>query len=68
MYEAGRRTSPLRIAAAGPSAFARSYVLKGGFRDGLAGLCIARFAAHHAFLKHVLLWELQNGLTGREAG
>ena len=61
MYEAGRRTSPLGIVTAGPSAFARSYVLKGGFRDGLAGLCIARFAAHHAFLKHVLLWELQNG-------
>ena len=61
MFERGRRTSPLKIATAAPAAFARSYVLKGGFRDGLAGLCIARFAAHHAFLKNVLLWELQNG-------
>jgi len=60
MFERGRRTSPLKIAAAGPLAFARSYVLKGGWRDGLAGLCIARFAAHHAFLKNVLLWEMQN--------
>jgi hypothetical protein len=34
-------------------------VLKGGFRDGLAGLTIAGFAAHHSFLKQVLLWELQ---------
>ena len=59
MFEAGRRTTPLRIALAAPSAFARSYVLKGGFRDGLAGLAIARFAAHHAFLKHLMLWELQ---------
>jgi glycosyltransferase involved in cell wall biosynthesis len=60
MFEAGRRTSPLRIATAAPSAFTRSFILKGGFRDGLAGLAIARFAAHHAFLKHVMLWEMQN--------
>jgi glycosyltransferase involved in cell wall biosynthesis len=60
MFERGRRTSPLRIAAAGPLAFTRGYVLKGGWRDGLAGFCIARFAAHHAFLKNVLLWEMQN--------
>jgi glycosyltransferase involved in cell wall biosynthesis len=59
MFEAGRRTSPLQIALAGPSTFLRSYILKGGFRDGLAGFCIARFAAHNAFLKHLLLWEKQ---------
>jgi glycosyltransferase involved in cell wall biosynthesis len=61
MFEAGRRTSPLRVATAAPAAFARSFVLKGGFRDGLAGLAIARFAAHHAFLKHLMLWEMQKG-------
>jgi glycosyltransferase involved in cell wall biosynthesis len=60
MHEEGRRTTPLRIATAAPAAFTRSFILKGGFRDGLAGLAIARFAAHHAFLKHVMLWELQN--------
>lgn len=64
MYERGRCTSPLKIATAAPLAFARSYVLKGGWRDGLAGLCIARFAAHHAFLKNVLLWEMQNKQAG----
>ena len=64
MFEAGRRTSPLQIALAAPSAFARSFILKGGFRDRLAGLAIARFAAHHAFLKHLLLWELQNNKSG----
>lgn len=61
MFESGRRTSPLRIATAAPAAFTRSFILKGGFRDGLAGLAIARFAAHHAFLKHVMLWEMQQG-------
>jgi glycosyltransferase involved in cell wall biosynthesis len=59
MFEAGRRTTPLGVATAAPSAFVRSFVLKGGFRDGLAGLAIARFAAHHAFLKHLMLWEMQ---------
>ncbi|HLN97043.1 MAG TPA: glycosyltransferase family 2 protein [Pyrinomonadaceae bacterium] len=57
MFDEGRNTSPLRIASAAPTAFFSSYVLKGGFRDGLAGLTIASFAAHHAFLKHLMLWE-----------
>jgi glycosyltransferase involved in cell wall biosynthesis len=61
MYADGQRSSALKIATAAPAAFIRSYLLKGGFRDGLAGLTIAGFAAHHAFLKHVLLWEMQNG-------
>ena len=60
MFEAGRRSSPLKIATAAPAAFLRSYLLKGGFRDGLAGFSIASFAAHHAFLKQLLLWEMQN--------
>lgn len=63
MFEAGRRTSALKIATAAPAAFLRSYVLKGGFRDGLAGLSIASFAAHHAFLKNLMLWEMQNSST-----
>jgi len=60
MYEEGKRTSALKIATVGPLAFVRSFVLKTGFRDGLAGLSIASFAAHHAFLKHLMLWEMQN--------
>jgi len=60
MLAEGRRTSAFEIAVAGPAAFLRSYLLKGGFRDGLAGFSIASFAAHHAFLKHLLLWEMQN--------
>jgi glycosyltransferase involved in cell wall biosynthesis len=59
MFENGARTSPLRVAAAGPSAFIRSYFLKLGFLDGFPGFCIARFAAHHAYLKHLMLWEMQ---------
>lgn len=58
-FAEGVRTSPLKIATAAPSAFIRSYLLKGGFRDGLAGLTIASFAAHHSFLKQIMLWELE---------
>ena len=66
LFEAGKRTSAVKIAAAGPSAFLRSLILKAGFRDGLAGWSIASFAAHHAFLKHLLLWEMQQKEDGRQ--
>jgi glycosyltransferase involved in cell wall biosynthesis len=59
MFAEGRRSSPLKIAFAAPSAFISSYFLKAGFLDGLAGLTIASFAAHHAFLKYLMLWEMQ---------
>ena len=59
MFEEGRRTSMLGVASAGPAAFIRSLILKGGLRDGFAGFTIASFAAHHAFLKHLMLWERQ---------
>lgn len=65
MFEEGRRTSTFSIATAAPSAFIRSLILKAGFRDGLAGLSIASFAAHHAFLKHLMLWEMQNKKEGQ---
>ena len=63
MFEEGRRTSVFGVASAGPAAFVRSLILKGGFRDGFAGFTIASFAAHHAFLKHLMLWELQQKAT-----
>lgn len=61
MFARGRKTSALKIATAGATAFLQTYILKGGFLDGLAGFTIARFAAHHAFLKHLMLWEKQTG-------
>lgn len=61
MFERGRRTSPLRTALAGPSAFIQTYLLKLGILDGFPGFCIARFAAHHAFMKHAILREIQRG-------
>ena len=63
MFEEGRRTSVLGVASAGPAAFIRSLILKGGLRDGFAGFTIASFAAHHAFLKHLMLWEKQRAVN-----
>jgi len=60
MYREGKRTSGISAAIAGPSAFVRSYILKGGFRDGAAGITIAKFAAQHATLKHRILRGLQS--------
>ena len=59
MHRDGKRTSPLQRAAAGPAAFIRSFILKGGFRDGSAGLMIAKLAAHNAALKHSILLDIQ---------
>lgn len=62
MFERGKRTSVPKIIFSSWFAFVRSYFLKLGFLDGFAGFCIAYFAAHHAMMKHLLLWEMQNGL------
>ncbi|HEX8177932.1 MAG TPA: glycosyltransferase family 2 protein [Pyrinomonadaceae bacterium] len=60
LFDEGRRTTPFKVATVGAATFVRNFILKGGFRDGLAGYAIARFAAQHAFLKYLMLWELQN--------
>ncbi len=59
MFQNGKETNALKTATAGLTTFVQTYFLKLGFLDGLAGFCIARFAAHHAFLKNLMLWELQ---------
>lgn len=63
MFACGKRTSVLKTAVAGATTFLQTYVIKLGFLDGFAGFCIACFAAHHAFLKNLLLWEIQNKKT-----
>jgi glycosyltransferase involved in cell wall biosynthesis len=59
MFADGKRTSRAALALAGPLTYLRSLVLKGGWRDGRAGLTIAKLAAHHAALKHEILYEIQ---------
>jgi (heptosyl)LPS beta-1,4-glucosyltransferase len=64
MLRDGKTTSVLRTAVAGPAAFLRSFLLKGGWRDGRAGLTIANFAWLHASLKHTILSHLQSESRG----
>lgn len=48
-----------------PARFARAYVLKSGWRDGVPGFIIAANTAFHVFLKYAKLWERrQLGTTG----
>jgi len=60
MFADGKRTSRVAKLLAGPLTYLRSLVLKGGWRDGQAGLKIAKLAAHHASLKHEILYQIQN--------
>ncbi|HUR97124.1 MAG TPA: glycosyltransferase family 2 protein [Pyrinomonadaceae bacterium] len=57
MYREGRRTSRPNAVGSALFAFIRAYILKLGFLDGFAGFCIAYFAAHHTFMKHLMLME-----------
>jgi (heptosyl)LPS beta-1,4-glucosyltransferase len=68
MFREGKRTSGVQSAVAGPAAFLRTFILKAGFRDGQAGLTIARMAAYHAALKHSILRELQNRERSKSLG
>lgn len=59
MALSGRRTGLANLIASGPVAFVQTYFLKLGFLDGLPGFIISKFAAQHAFLKHLYLFERQ---------
>lgn len=63
MLADGRRTSIARIVFAGWISFIQTYFIKAGFLDGFPGFCVAYFAGHHAFMKHLILWELQHTVS-----
>lgn len=58
MFEEGRRAGWLDLAVHPPAAFLRNYVLRGGFRDGAAGLIVSSMNARYVGLKFAKLWEL----------
>jgi glycosyltransferase involved in cell wall biosynthesis len=59
-HEQGRRTNPIGLALHPPAAFLRNYVLRGGFRDGTAGLIISILNSYYVFLTLAKLWERQD--------
>ena len=58
----GRRTNVLDIVVHPPAAFLRNYVLRRGFRDGMAGFLVSALNSYYVFLKILKLWEIQCGL------
>lgn len=60
MLEEGKRPNYLKMCFNPPFRFFRDYILKQGFRDGLAGVVIAGCTAFYVFIKHAKLAELKN--------
>lgn len=70
-YHRGVRASYLRMLTVAPLRFLRSYLLKGGLFDGIAGLQVCMMTAFYAYLKEARLWELHRaaspaGATARD--
>ena len=59
MFEKGKRATRLELLFHPPVAFARNYILKGGFRDGKAGAHHLARELYYVMLKFAKLWELQ---------
>lgn len=60
MFEDGRRAGWFDILVLPRLAFFRNYILRGGFRDGMAGLVISAMNAYYVGLKFAKLWELSS--------
>jgi glycosyltransferase involved in cell wall biosynthesis len=68
MHESGRRAGLWQLAFHPPLAFLRNYGLRGGMREGLAGLIVSVMNSYYVFLKFAKLWELQRATTFSRGG
>lgn len=64
MFESGRRCGFSDITLRPFLAFAKSYLLRGGFLDGVEGLEIAVAGALHVFAKYIKLREMERRASG----
>lgn len=53
-----RKSNPCKAALHGFFAFFKSYILKGGLRDGYEGFLISAYNGHTAFYKYLKLYEI----------
>jgi glycosyltransferase involved in cell wall biosynthesis len=58
MFEDGRRANWIDILITPRLTFFRNYILRQGFRDGMAGLVISAMNAYYVGVKFAKLWEL----------
>lgn len=64
-FNAGKKSSLLKILLHPFFKFFRDYLLKGGFLDGFYGLVICMNSAHSNFLKYAKLYKMQKEKKGR---
>lgn len=57
----GRKAGLADILIRPPFLFFKMYILRAGFRDGLAGFILASFSSMYVFVKYCKLWEKQQG-------
>lgn len=60
-FERGDRAGAMTLLLIFPVTFARLYLFKGHFRDGVDGLLTSMNAAFYAFMKYAKLWEMRRG-------
>lgn len=58
MRDEGRRATWIDVLVLPRLAFFRNYILRGGFRDGMAGLVVSSMNSYYVGLKFAKLWEL----------
>jgi glycosyltransferase involved in cell wall biosynthesis len=63
----GRRSAAWQAMVYPRLAFLRNYILRGGFRDGQAGLLVSTLNSYYVFLKYVKLFEMQRLARAPEA-
>jgi (heptosyl)LPS beta-1,4-glucosyltransferase len=59
LHDGGRRATAAGLLLHPPAAFVRNYLLRGGIRDGRAGLSVSLLNATYVLLKQVKLLELE---------
>lgn len=60
MQAEGKRFSALKLLSV-PLEFAKRYILRLGFLDGVPGLAWAACSAMYVFVKYIKLWQLEQG-------
>jgi glycosyltransferase involved in cell wall biosynthesis len=68
MHEEGRRANWVDILITPRLTFFRNYILRGGFRDGVAGLIVSALNSYYVGLKFAKLWELSSLSTSTPPG
>lgn len=58
LYVKGKKASVSKLIGRPLARFFKFYILKRGYRDGVAGFIVALLETYYVFLKYVKLWEL----------